>query len=96
MHGQIPFRINSASWRTQNYFQQFSRQGIPVRLGRVGPCPAGWTPVCQGMSNAHANALEIPCDPSSVLESVEFRATCSEGILGVAGMTAITAEGTNL
>jgi len=40
--------------------------------------------------------LDIRCDPSRVLESVEFRATCSEGILGVAGMTAITAEGTNL
>ena len=74
------------------YFQHFSRQGLPVTLGRVGPCPAGWTPVCQGMSNAHANALEIPCDPSRVLESVEFRATCSEGVLGLAGMTAVAAE----
>ena len=73
------------------YFQHFSRQGLPVALGRVSPCPAGWTPVSQGMSSAHANAQEITCDPSRVLESVEFRATCSEGVLGLAGMTVVTA-----
>jgi hypothetical protein len=74
------------------YFQHFSRQGLPVALGRVSQCPAGWTPVCQGMSSAHANAQEITCDPLRVLESIEFRATCSEGVLGLAGMTVLAAE----
>jgi len=72
------------------YFQHFSQQGLPVALGRLNAQSTGWTPIHQGMSLAHADALEIPCEGSSVLESIEFRATCSEGILGVAGMTAVT------
>ena len=33
--------------------------------------------------------LAIDCDPSRVLESVELRATCSEAVIGLAGMTAL-------
>jgi hypothetical protein len=36
--------------------------------------------------------LEIACDSTRELESVEIRATCSEGVIGVAGLTAVTAE----
>jgi hypothetical protein len=39
---------------------------------------------------AHADVLEIICDPGRTLEAVELRATCSEGIIGVAGLTVIT------
>jgi hypothetical protein len=38
---------------------------------------------------AQANALEVACDPSRSLNSVTLRATCSEGILGLAGLTAL-------
>jgi hypothetical protein len=73
------------------YFQHFSQNGLAVPLGRLVPSSAGWTPIHEGMSLAHADALELPCDGSSALESVELRATCSEGVLGVTGMTAVTA-----
>jgi hypothetical protein len=73
------------------YFQHFSQRGLPVALGRLGPQPGGWTPIYGSLSFAHADALEIPCDAASELESVELRATCSEGMLGLAGMTAVTA-----
>ena len=42
------------------------------------------------IATARTDALEIHCDPSSVLEAVELRATCSEGVLGLAGMTAVS------
>ncbi|MCX7048569.1 MAG: hypothetical protein NTX50_24170, partial [Candidatus Sumerlaeota bacterium] len=74
------------------YFQHFSRQGAEIPFGRLGAFPGGWTPIHRGMATAHADALEIACDPARVLESVELRATCSEGVLGLAGMTAIEAE----
>jgi len=74
------------------YFQHFSRQGVSVPLGQLGPWPGGWTPIDRGLAIAHADALEIGCDPASVLESVELRATCSEGVLGLAGLTALSAE----
>jgi len=41
------------------------------------------------MLSPHADALEIPCDPSTPLESIEMRATCSEGVLGLVGLTAL-------
>jgi hypothetical protein len=41
------------------------------------------------MASPNANALAIDCDPSRVLESVELRATCSEAVIGLAGMTAL-------
>jgi hypothetical protein len=74
------------------YFQHFSQQGLPVALGRLNPQLGGWTPIYQSLSSAHADALAIPCDSSSNLESVELRATCSEGVLGLAGMTAVAAR----
>ena len=38
----------------------------------------------------HADALEIGCDGTVELESIEVRATCSEGVLGLVGLTALT------
>jgi hypothetical protein len=67
------------------YFQHFSRKGTPVPLGTLG---AGGF-IHTGMSLPHADALEIGCDPSAVLESIELRATCSEGVLGLVGLTAL-------
>ena len=75
------------------YFQHFSLAGTPVPLGQLGPWPTGWTPIHRGLSSAHADALELRCDPGHVLESVELRATCSEGVLGLAGLTVLAAEG---
>ena len=74
------------------YFQHFSLKGTPVPLGQLGAWPIGWSPVQQSASSAHADALEIACDPGQLLESVELRATCSEGVLGLAGMTLWAAE----
>lgn len=71
------------------YFQHFSREGVAVPLGQLGAFPPGWTPIHRETAVAHADALEIACDPTRELESVELRATCSEGVLGVAGMTAL-------
>ncbi|NCO89731.1 MAG: hypothetical protein COZ06_19050 [Armatimonadetes bacterium CG_4_10_14_3_um_filter_66_18] len=73
------------------YFQHFSLEGEPVLFGRLGTWPAGWTPISKGLAQAHADALEIKCDPSRPLTSVELRATCSEGAIGLAGMTAVAA-----
>jgi hypothetical protein len=72
------------------YFQHFSRKGTPVPLGTLGP--AGF--IHAGMMSPHADALEIPCDSSSPLQSIELRATCSEGVLGLVGLTVLgTAHG---
>ncbi len=67
------------------FFQHFSRKGVPVPLGKLGP--SGF--IHGGMLFAHADALEIRCDASNVLESIELRATCSEGVLGLLGVTAL-------
>ena len=42
------------------------------------------------MMSPHADVLEIACDPAVPLESIEVRATCSEGVLGLVGLTALT------
>jgi len=69
------------------YFQHFSRQGVPVPLGAARS--GGFVDIV----NAHADALQIVCQPGKVLERMELRATCSEGALGLAGMTALTTAG---
>jgi len=74
------------------YFQHFSLEGVPVPMGQLGAWPAGWTPIHRGLANAHADALEVVCDSSCELESVELRATCSEGVIGLAGLTALPVE----
>jgi hypothetical protein len=71
------------------YFQHFSLEGVPVPFGQLGPWPPNWTAIHRGMASPNANALAIDCDPSRVLESVELRATCSEAVIGLAGMTAL-------
>jgi hypothetical protein len=74
------------------YFQHFSLRGAAAPLGQLGPWPTGWTPIDRGLANAHAVAPEIGCDAASGLESVELWATCSEGVLGLAGLAALSAE----
>jgi hypothetical protein len=68
------------------YFQHFSLKGIPQPCGHISTA-TGWGFVYQPMMNPHADCLEIPCDPNAALESIELRATCSEGLLGLAGLT---------
>lgn len=66
------------------YFQHFSLEGQAMPLGRmVGKLPY----IAQefSASTPHADALAIPCDPSRKLESLELRATCSEGVIGILG-----------
>ena len=74
------------------YFQHFSLAGVPVPFGQLAAFPAGWTPIHTGMAKAHADALAIECDPTRVLASVELRATCSEAVVGLAGLTALEAK----
>jgi hypothetical protein len=74
------------------YFQHFSRQGEPILFGRLGSWPNGWTPIDKGLAQAHADALEVTCDPLRTLTSVELRATCSEGVIGLVGVTAVEVE----
>ena len=68
------------------YFQHFSRQGVSVPLGAARS--GGFVDIV----SSHADALEIKCDPTKELAKVEVRAVCSEGAIGVAGMTAEKAE----
>jgi hypothetical protein len=68
------------------YFQHFSLEGVPVPFGQLGPEKST---IHRGMASPNANALAIDCDPSRVLESVELRATCSEAVIGLAGLTAL-------
>ncbi|MCX6911047.1 MAG: GH116 family glycosyl hydrolase, partial [Verrucomicrobia bacterium] len=74
------------------YFQHFSREGVPVPMGQVGPFNTPFSFVPAKWAFAHADALEIACDATRVLESLELRATCSEAVIGLAGMTALAAE----
>ena len=71
------------------YFQHFSLEGVPVPFGQRGPSFFVYPRTLSGFTSAHANALAIDCDPSRVLVSVELRATCSEAVIGLAGMTAL-------
>ena len=69
------------------FYQHFSREGVAVPLGKFD-----MEKVPDTAKLCHADALAIPADPASVLESVEVRATCSEGILGLAGMSVLSSE----
>jgi hypothetical protein len=73
------------------YFQHFSQAGISVPFGQLS-FTSGWSFVHQGLSAAHADALAVDCDPGTILESVELRATCSEGVLGLLAVTAVAAR----
>jgi hypothetical protein len=78
------------------FYQVNSLVGEAVPYGQFVDFPPkkGYSPATMfysvKLTACHATSLEIPADPSRVLESVEIRATCSEGILGVAGMTVQT------
>ena len=74
------------------YFQRFSRKGVSVPLGTL-TWPSGWIPCEKSQCEAQANALAVACDPSRTLESIEIRATVSEGVIGVAGMTLLPVDG---
>jgi hypothetical protein len=71
------------------YYQPFARAGEAVTFGQITGHILPWA-FPSGMVKANANALQIACDPARKLESVEIRATCSEGVIGVAGLTVIT------
>jgi hypothetical protein len=66
------------------YFQHFARQGEAVPFGQVSGGPFYYNE----KTFAHADVLEVPCQPARSLASLEIRATCSEGALGVLGLTA--------
>lgn len=70
------------------YYQHFSLRGRPVLFGTLSRQPKLGGP--EGTEMGHADVLEVVCDPMRVVESIEIRATCSEGIIGLLGMTAIT------
>ena len=70
------------------YYQHFSRLGVPVPFGQTTTTPPSYA-MPEGFLTSHADALQIPCNPAKLLESIELRATCSEGIIGLAGMTAV-------
>jgi len=78
------------------FYQRFSREGEAVSLGRFDNWPPvkGYSPATFGVAEdytvCHADSLQIPCDSRLRLDSIEFRATCSEGILGLAGLTILT------
>ncbi|MBM3861989.1 MAG: hypothetical protein FJ395_20385 [Verrucomicrobia bacterium] len=74
------------------YYQHFSLKGRAVPLGKLGRSPPPWSQSPPGLEGAHADVLEVVCDPGKTLESVEIRATCSEGVLGVAGLTVLEAS----
>jgi hypothetical protein len=80
------------------FYQHFSRDGVAVPLGKFDNWPPknSYSPgnfgAAEKFTVCHADALEIACDPQRVLESVALRATCSEGILGLAGMTIETPQ----
>jgi hypothetical protein len=74
------------------FYQVNSLEGEAVPYGQFVDFPyKGYCPATIGeagkLMQCHATSLEIPADPSRVLESVEIRATCSQGILGVVGLT---------
>jgi len=66
------------------YFQHFSRAGVPISMGRLGPSGFIASPL-----QPHADALHIACDPKRTLRSIEIRATCSEGAIGLLAMTGL-------
>jgi|GEM_PF-1580432 len=74
-------------YNLDTWFQHFSREGVAVPFGAVAPTGGGWSFVPGGLCGAHADALEVPCRADATLAAVEIRATCSEGVLGLAGLT---------
>jgi hypothetical protein len=71
------------------FYQHFSRQGVAVPLGKFD-----MEKVPNTATLCHADALEIAADPVRMLKAIELRATCSEGILGLAGLTILPDERT--
>jgi hypothetical protein len=74
------------------FYQVNSLEGEAVPYGQFVNFPyKGYCPATIHYANkltlCHATSLEIPADPSRELKSVEVRATCSQGILGVVGLT---------
>jgi hypothetical protein len=72
------------------YYQHFSREGIEVKFGKL--VYGKWSAVRPPIPDAHADSLMIPCDPGRVLKAVELRATCSEAVIGLAGLTVLEAS----
>lgn len=73
------------------YFQHFSLEGEKVPLGQLPPPAGGFSFVPPALCEAHADALPIACDATKTLHELELRATCSEGVIGLAGLTVLAA-----
>ena len=71
------------------YFQHFSRESVAVPFGTLEKKEAAWHFVPPELSLAHADVLEIAVDSMRTLRSIELRATCSEGVLGLAGLSVV-------
>jgi hypothetical protein len=69
------------------YFQHFALDGSTAPFGKLDTMSI----INREMATCHADVLEVPCDPGQTLERAEVRATCSEGVIGLAGMTALAA-----
>jgi hypothetical protein len=73
------------------YFQAFSREGTSVKLGALEWTP-GWSPCSKEFCHPQALALPVACNPAWKLETIEIRATVTEGVLGIAALTLLPAE----
>ena len=73
------------------YFQQFALDGMDVPLGSVVEPMVFWMAAADRPTRARAQLLQIACDPAKILKSIEVRATCSEGVLGLTGLTLLRA-----
>lgn len=71
-------------------FQQFALEGLDVPLGTVKKAMEGWMTAGERPTRARAQVLQITADPQRTLEAIEIRATCSEGIIGLTGLTLLT------
>jgi hypothetical protein len=74
------------------YYQPFARDGAAVELGKAQVKSAGWDPCYTELNRANALELPIECDGTKVLNSIEIRGTCSEGVIGIAAVTLLPAE----
>ena len=73
------------------YFQQFALDGMDVPLGKVAEPMVGWMAAGERPTRARAQLLQIAVNPDKKLESIEIRATCSEGVIGLTGLTLLPA-----
>ena len=69
------------------YFQQFALEGMDVPLGTITKPISGFLMTVGNRTRARAQLLQVPCNPAKALKTIKIRATCSEGVIGVTGLT---------